>query len=272
MLRLPDSFTPGCELLEPLDEMLWFAFAGHQLLVIEADIPTLPGGAEPPLLDREPLRQVYMGEWSGRPCMALELAETEAPPGMAWQGLRRLWGQLDDDLLGLAGQASQLLEWDRGNRYCGCCASPTERRGDERARHCPQCGARHYPRLAPAVMVRITRSEEILLAHSPRFAPNIYSVLAGFVEPGESIEQTARREVREEVGLEIANLRYFTSQSWPFPHSLMIAFTADYAGGQIVLNDPEIDAADWFTRDRLPGIPQTMSIARALIDDWLHAP
>lgn len=280
MLRLPDRFIPGFEPPEALDDALWFVFAGHHLLVIEADHaaapgattpgPRVPGSAEPPLSDREPLRQVYMGRWNGRHCMALELAECAPPPGMAWHGLRRLWGWLDDELLGLAGQASQLIEWDRGNCFCGRCGTPTNRRCNERARHCPRCGTRHYPRHAPAVMVRITRGEDILLARSPRFAPGVYSVLAGFVDPGETIEQAAHREVMEEVGLRIAGLRYFTSQSWPFPHSLMIGFTADYAGGEIVLDDPEIEAADWFTRDRLPGLPATMSIARALIDDWLR--
>ncbi|MDX1604875.1 MAG: NAD(+) diphosphatase [Candidatus Competibacterales bacterium] len=270
MLQLPSGFVPAFAEPAELDRALWFVFLGHHLLVIEdngrAHVPT---GPIPPLATAEPLRRLSMGHWNGRPCLALELPETLAPPpGMACHGLRRLWGLLDDTELGLAGQASQLLEWDRGNQFCGRCATPTTRRDHERARHCPRCGISHYPRHAPAVMVRITRGDEILLARSPRFAPGVYSVLAGFVDPGESIEQAAHREVFEEVGLTITNLRYLTSQSWPFPHSLMIGFAADWAGGEIVLEDPEIEAASWYTRDDLPGLPGSMSIARTLIEDW----
>jgi NAD+ diphosphatase len=121
-------------------------------------------------------------------------------------------------------------------------------------------------------MVRITRGDEILMARSPRFPPGMYSVLAGFVDPGETLEQTMHREVMEEVGLKIKNLQYFTSQSWPFPHSLMIAFSADYAGGEIRLEDPEIEEAAWFSRDNMPKIPSTISIARKMVDDYLNNP
>lgn len=271
MLRLPDGFVPGFELPAPSDRTLWFVFAGHHLLVIDGERAGIPQGSQPPLAEITPLRRLFMGSWSGRPCVALELPETPAPAGLAWHGLRRLWGVLDEALLGLAGQAGQLVEWDRGNQFCGRCGTPTLRRDSERARHCPRCEINHYPRHAPAVMVRITRGDAILLARSPRFAPGIYSVLAGFVDPGESIEQAAHREVLEEVGLEITNLRYCTSQSWPFPHSLMIGFSADYAGGEILLEDPEIEDAGWYTHDNLPGLPMTMSIARALIENWLAA-
>ena len=270
MLQLPSGFVPAFAEPAELDRVLWFVFLGHHLLVIEDDgRARVPTGPIPPLATAEPLRRLAMGHWNGRPCLALELPETLAPPpGMACHGLRRLWGLLDETELGLAAQASQLLEWDRGNRFCGRCATPTTRRAHERARHCPRCGISHYPRHAPAVMVRITRGDEILLARSPRFAPGIYSVLAGFVDPGESIEQAAHREVLEEVGLTITRLRYLTSQSWPFPHSLMIGFAADWAGGEIVLEDPEIEAAGWYIRDELPSLPSPMSIARTLIEDW----
>ena len=131
---------------------------------------------------------------------------------------------------------------------------------------CPACGLLAYPRLSPAIMVLVRDGERLLLARSPRFKPGVYSALAGFVEPGETLEQCAVREVREEVGIEIANLRYFASQPWPFPNSLMIAFFADYAGGDLRLDPTEIEAAEWFTPDRLPLLPEPISISRRLID------
>jgi len=272
MLLLPDNFTPGFAGPESLTgSAWWFVYAGDRLLVqIQGQHSHVPVGPMPPTLPIEPLRQLYMGRYASHHCYALEVpADTVAPEGLAFKGLRGLWGNLAENALGLAGKALQLVDWDRCHQFCGRCAQATILRTNERAKHCPACGLNHYPRLAPAVMVRICRGNEILLARSPRFVPGMYSVLAGFVDPGESIEQAAHREIMEEVGLKINNLRYFTSQSWPFPHSLMIAFTADYASGEIILEDPEIEDAGWYRRDNLPGLPISMSIARALIDDWL---
>ncbi len=258
MLRLPDAFVPGFQRPDPLPETTrWFIFAGHRLLAqLEADHAVVPVAGCWPLADTMPLRQIYMGDYAGAPCIAAAIAEAaDDSPRQQWHGLRSLWGVLEDAELGLASQASQLLGWDRDHRFCGRCGGATAPRTNERARYCPNCHLSHYPRHAPAVMVRITRGDRILLARSPRFAPGMYSVLAGFVEAGESIEQAAHREVLEEVGLTIANLQYFTSQSWPFPHSLMIAFSADYRAGDIVLEDPEIEDAGWYRRDQLPGLP-----------------
>jgi NAD+ diphosphatase len=126
-----------------------------------------------------------------------------------------------------------------------------------------------YPRLSPVVMVRVLHEGRILLARAPRFAPGVYSVLAGFVEAGETLEQAIHREVAEEVGIQVRNLRYFASQSWPFPHSLMIAFTADYAGGELQVDGREILDARWFTPNGMPGLPSPMSMAWRLIQDYL---
>jgi NAD+ diphosphatase len=136
----------------------------------------------------------------------------------------------------------------------------------ERARQCPSCGQTHYPRIAPAVMALVRKGDELLLARSPHFPAGMHSALAGFVEAGESLEQCVHREVKEEVGLEVTNLRYFSSQPWPFPHSLMIAFNCDYAGGEITPEPGEIEAAAWFWIDDLPVLPNRISIARRLID------
>lgn len=273
MLLLPDAFTPGLQRPESLPSATrWFIFRGHRLLVLHhSGKPQVPLADSWPLSGSVALRQIYMGNYAGAPCIAAAISEpADIPPQHSLEGLRALWGVLDEANLGLAGQASQLLGWDRDHRYCGRCGGPTAPRTTERARYCPNCGLSHYPRHAPAVMVRITREDQILLARSPRFAPGMYSVLAGFVDAGETIEQAAHREVQEEVGLRIDNLHYFTSQSWPFPHSLMIAFSADYARGDITLDDPEIEDAGWYHHSQLPGLPGKMSIARALIDDWLE--
>jgi NAD+ diphosphatase len=190
---------------------------------------------------------------------------------MQLSGLRALFGAIDESLFALAGRAFQIVDWDRSHQFCGRCGTPTKHRLNERARECPSCGQVHYPRIAPAVMALVRRGDELLLARSPHFPPGMYSALAGFVEPGETLEQTLAREVREEVGIEITNPRYFASQPWPFPHSLMIAFYADYAGGEITPDPSEIEAADWFTADRLPqALPGKISISRRLIDSALQ--
>jgi NAD+ diphosphatase len=194
-------------------------------------------------------------------------ADTLAPTGTRWTGLRALFGGMADESVALAGRAAQLLEWDRSHRYCGVCATPTVRDAHERARRCPSCGLSAYPRISPAMMCLVTRGQEILLARNVNFPPGRYSALAGFVEAGETIEETISREVREEVAIEVTEPKYFASQSWPFPHSLMIAFTAEYAGGELTPNGHEIAEAAWFGVDDLPQLPPRVSIARALIDD-----
>jgi NAD+ diphosphatase len=185
---------------------------------------------------------------------------------MAWVGLRRLFGQIDELDYALAGRAIQIMEWDRTHQFCGVCATPTVARPQERVRACPACGHLVYPRLAPAVMMLVRRGRELLLGRSPHFQPGVYSALAGFVDPGETLEACVAREVMEEVGVTVRNLRYFGSQSWPFPHSLMIAFFADYAGGDIVPQPDEIEDAQWFDIDALPDLPMAISISRRLID------
>jgi NAD+ diphosphatase len=189
---------------------------------------------------------------------------------MKWSGLRALFGALDDTVFALAGRAFQIMDWDRSHQFCGRCGTPTRLKEGERSRQCPSCGQLHYPRIAPAIMALIRRGPEFLLARSPHFPPGMYSALAGFSEPGETLEQTLVREVREEVGIEVANIRYFASQPWPFPHSLMIAFHCDHAGGEITPDPAEIEAADWFAVDRLPqALPSPISISRRLIDATL---
>jgi NAD+ diphosphatase len=208
-----------------------------------------------------------MGELRGRSCFAVDLPEgTAVPRGMAFEGLRKIYGRMDEELFWLAARAVQIVDWDRTHQFCGRCGVPLKPRETERAKECPKCGLLHFPRLAPAVIVLVERGNQLLMARSRHFAPGVYSVLAGFVEPGETLEEAAEREVFEEAGIRIKDVRYFGSQPWPFPHSLMIGFTAQYAGGEIRINDGELEDAGWFTVDRLPGQPGKISIARKLIE------
>lgn len=244
----------------------WFVFRGNELLVSSAP-PVVPPRS--PRLSMLGLgRTLYLGVLAGADCLCGEAeARTEPPEGWAWQSLRGLFGVLDEALFALAGRALQLLAWDRTHQFCGACGTPTQPRTSERSRECPACGLLAYPRLAPAVMCLARRgSREILLARSPHFAQGMYSALAGFVEPGETLEQCVEREVLEEVGVRVRNLRYFGSQPWPFPHSLMIAFFAEHADGEIAIDRAEIEDARWFDISELPRLPAKISIARKLID------
>lgn len=269
------AIVPPGEQTEPA---YWFLFRGYRLLVHlndeEAQVPYI---VDPSQLGLTAVRQQYLGYLKNEQtiqCYSAELPEAcQAPEGMAFQGLRHLFGLLDENFFWLAGRALQIMDWDRTHQYCGRCSTPVQAQTSDRAKVCPQCGLTSYPRLSPAIIVRVTRSgergPELLLARAHRHPAGFYSVLAGFVEPGETLEACVRREIKEEVGIDVKNIRYFGSQPWPFPNSLMIAFTAEYAGGHIILEDEEIDRADWFTADALPRVPPPISIARSLIDDFV---
>ena len=168
-------------------------------------------------------------------------------------------------------RAKQLLHWHRRSLFCGQCGAHTQLNALERCKYCETCQTNFYPQTAPAIIVAIQRDEDILLARSPHFAPNLYSALAGFVEAGESCEATLAREVFEEVRLTVTNIRYFASQSWPFPNSFMLGFTADYASGEIEINPDEIEDAKWFNRHNLPPLPPPYSIARRLIEHSINS-
>jgi NAD+ diphosphatase len=257
---------------ERLEAAWWFAFQGDKILIqresTQVSIPFLVDFAE---LGLPIVRQNYIGHLDGRHCYAVELPEGITPPkGMAFEGLRRIYGRIDEDLFSVAGRAVQIVDWDRMNQFCGRCGVRTIAHSTERARECPRCGVLHFPRLAPAIIVLVERGREILLARARRFPTAMYSTIAGFVEPGETLEEAVVREVREETGISVAEIRYFGSQPWPFPHSLMIGFTARYAAGQITLGDEENVDANWFTADNLPSLPDKISIARKLIDSFLE--
>jgi NAD+ diphosphatase len=212
----------------------------------------------------------FLGMLGTEACWAVDVASGVAGPVDApLLNLRSLWGEVPDTDWTIAGRAVQLVAWARTHRFCGRCGTPTVSEPGDRALRCSACGLLAYPRLAPAVIVLVHRGDEVLLARGVRFALPMYSCLAGFVEPGETLEEAVRREVREEVGVEIDDVRYVGSQPWPFPHSLMIGFDARWAAGDIAIDPAEIVDAGWFRRDGLPMVPPPISIARKLIDRWV---
>lgn len=265
VLRTPDRFIP---LLQAQDHPFPFnlVFCGDTVLVRADDLLLHLDLAAHPLphdcrfepvglLDNQYVRATWLPTGSA------------AAPGHQWRKLRSLFGAIDDGLLAITGRASQIVEWARTHRFCGACASPTVPMAGERCLRCPQCGHHAYPRISPAMMVLIQRGDSILLARHLNSATGLFTALAGFVEAGESLEEAIHREVLEEVGLRVSDIAYFGSQPWPFPHSLMVAFTAQYAGGEIVLDATEIAQASWFgPDDAMPAMPPLgLSIAGHLI-------
>jgi NAD+ diphosphatase len=267
-------FQPG--LIPPAavpERAFWLAVRNAELLLVEDDErPQVPLAGDLVELGLEPECRHYLGTLDGVACYAADIPESGEPAeGAAFHGLRPLWSLVDEELFALAGRAVQIVEWDRTHRYCGRCGTATVRADGERAKRCAACGLLAFPRVSPAIIVRITRGDEILLARGRRWTTEVmYSVLAGFVDPGESLEECVVREVGEEVRIDVMNVRYFGSQPWPFPHSLMVGFTAEHAGGEITIDDEELIDAQWFRADALPPIPPKLSIARRLIDDYIE--
>ncbi|MFL6657191.1 MAG: NAD(+) diphosphatase [Massilia sp.] len=264
MLQTPSSFTP---LVAPQTHAhpLNFVFQGSQLLLGEtdfsfptlADLGTLGGPMQPVGMLGERYCQTT---WCER--------DTPAPAGFAWHSLRGLFfGDFDDDLAGVAARAVQIAEWARTHRYCGACSAPMSVLGHERCFKCTACGMMAYPRISPAMMVLIRKGDHVLLAMHTASPAKRFTPLAGFLEAGESIEEAVHREVFEEVGLRVNNLQYFSSQSWPFPHSLMIAFTADYVSGEIRVDESEISEARWFgPGDKWPERVKNLSVSSLIVD------
>lgn len=193
------------------------------------------------------------------------------PPQFHFKTLRGLISELSETQFDVAGRAFQLLKWDIDHQFCGRCGTVMQLFDHDKAKRCPACHLTNYPRISPAIIVAVHREDQILLSRAPHFPPNRYSVQAGFVEIGETLEQTVHRELWEEVGITVKNVRYFGSQAWAFPHSLMVAFTAEYAAGELHLDTHEVERAAWFSRtDKLPDLPPSQSIAWQLIKAWLQ--
>ncbi len=235
----------------------WFSVRAGKVLVGEE--PLMGGVAH------------FLGELDGHACWAEEIDE-KMPDDGGFLDLYSLFGRMSEPEWVMGGRAVQIVDWARNHRFCGRCGQPTEPSANDRSMMCPGCKLPAYPRLAPAIITLVTRNggEEALLARGVQFRGPMFSCLAGFVEPGESLEEALAREVLEEVGVGVTDIAYQSSQPWPFPHSLMLGFRATWTGGEIAPDPTEIAEAAWYTRDALPNIPPRISIARKLIDGWIE--
>lgn len=248
----------------------WFIFQKERLLIIK-DKNSLISSSDIHPLENHISRKYQLVEFDDYAIFCAEInSNITIPEDFESISLRKALELLGNEWYNAAVKAISIITWDRNHQYCGHCAYPTILKSPGFERHCPHCGLSFYPRISPSIIVLIHKGEQILMARSQHFPPGVYGLIAGFVEAGESIEDAVHREVKEEVGITIKNLRYFGSQAWPFPDSLMIAFNAEYAGGELDINKIEIEEAGWYDFDKLPGVPSTnISIARKLINHFV---
>jgi NAD+ diphosphatase len=250
----------------------WLVFSNNQLMLIKKDGSyRLPDFFDLPSWIYKGEKNYALGSINNANCFCIELnAQIELSEPYEWVSLKSALDLLDIKWFTVAAKASQVLLWEKNHQYCGRCSEPTIHKLDTFERSCKHCKLYFYPRISPSIIVMIKKEDKILMARKAQFPPGTYALVAGFVEPGESLEQALHREVKEEVGISVKNIRYFGSQSWPFPDSLMLAFTADHDKGEIVMEDGEFEAADWFSAENLPGFPASkVSIARKLTDSFL---
>jgi NAD+ diphosphatase len=268
LINLNTDFSAGVTPPQSFSESFHLVISDDEVLTIDGVYPWRP-------LDQDEWRWLglneveshYLGSVQGIPIFANEVdPEADNPEGYEFSTLWNFLSQVDQTVFYLIGRAKQIVEWHRDHHHCGKCGQVTSSSENDRSRKCSTCNMMFYPRLSPSIIVCVNKGEEILLARNAKARGNFYSTLAGFVEPGESIEETVHREVFEEVGIAVKNIRYFGSEPWPFPDSLMVAFTAEYASGEIRIDNAEIARAGWFSADSLPDIPPRISIARQLID------
>lgn len=268
------AFVPSMALKEDLSvPSFWFIFSGKKIIVKNDGEPvSIPFIITPADIGITTTSVSYLGTFYGNHVFATETGEkVQLPQGYSYNGLWGLFNHLEPDFFNVALKASHILDWEKNDRFCSRCGTANVMKDLERAKVCPSCGYTSYPRISPAVIVLVERDNTILLARAPRFKEELFSVLAGFSEPGETLEDTVQREIREEVGIDVTDIRYFGSQPWPFPDSLMIAFTCTYAGGEIAIDTSEILSADWYPIDQLPTIPGKISIARRMIDWFIES-
>lgn len=244
---------------------IYFLFYKEELLVKSEDnkavIPTIGD-----LNNLKIYNTQYIGSTNGQNCFCGELNEDEViPKDMYFSKLKALTHQLSDEMFWIGGRAIQIINFNNDHKFCGKCGTLTQKVDGERSKTCPKCGLINYPRISPAIIVAVVREGKLLLAHNNEAAKDLYSVVAGFVEVGETLEECVVREVREETGITVKNIKYFGNQPWPFPNSLMVAFTAEYASGEIQVDGKEIGHADWYSSTSLPVTPDSISIAKKLI-------
>lgn len=265
------DFLSAVDIISPKTEQdIYFLFCNDELLVeargVNAVIPFIKD------LEKLNLNNVqYLGSLQGKNCFCGELnEETVIPNNMYFSKIRALIGILEENMFWLAGRAIQIVNWNNHHSFCGRCGNQTEVVKGERAKECPKCGLINYPRICPAIIVAVVKDGQLLLAHNNLSPKGFYSVVAGFVEPGETFEECVAREVNEEIGIKVKNIKYFGSQPWPFPNSIMVGFTAEHAEGEINVDGIEIGHADWYKPNALPLVPASISIARKLIDWFIE--
>jgi len=249
----------------------WFVFCKTDLLLQRCSDGsyTIPLQEEPPV-ELKPWTAVHnIDPMPDAPVKTFYIDKPFVADGYEMCALRSSYYKLPQELYLKAGKCQEILYWDANTKFCGVCGAPMKMHTDI-SKRCTQCGKEVWPQLATAIIVLIHRGDEVLLVHANNFRTDFYGLVAGFVETGETLEEAVVREVREEVGLTIKNIRYFSSQPWPYPCGLMVGFHADYESGEIRLQRSELSAGGWYRRDSLPTIPEKLSIARRLIDDWLY--
>ena len=250
----------------------WFAFSADNLLVkAEESISPVPYLTDLGDLGIQPIRTQYLGTLDGRACYSAELSpQRVAPQGYEFSGLRALYSRIDEDIFLLAGRAFQIMRWDQTHQYCGQCGHPTEILKGEMAKTCPVCKFNSYPRISPVASVAVLRDDKILLIRHTGLRGRMRTIVAGFLEPGETLEECVKREVLEEVGLHVKNIKYFGSQPWPFPDSLMIGFTAEYESGEIKVDGKEVSEAAWSDVKNISDIPQRISLSGEIINWFIN--
>lgn len=255
-------------------QKFWFIFQRDRLLLMQPHTALpFPESAQLHHIQSHFIREHLLMQDDNKLIYCAELAENEPiEPEYILLPLRQALEYLGDDWFTLAAKAYSIIHWDKNHRYCGRCGQATQHRGPHFERVCTTCALTFYPRISPSIIVLIQKGDDILMARSAHFTPGVYGFIAGFVEPGESIENAVHREVMEEVGLRIKNLSYFGSQAWPFPDSLMFAFYADYESGTLQLDPHELEDAGWYHYTNLPGRPSSkLSIASKLLDHYLRS-
>lgn len=257
---------------DPSVDSYWFVFDGYKLMVSKEN-----GAFEVPMMryenhkERGITKGSYIGTFKDVPCYVGDGSNALLHEGLEFVELRGLHGVLEEDIYTVAGRALQLLTWDRDFQYCSRCGAKVEKIDLQMAKECSDCHLVNYPRISPAVITAIFKEDKILLARNKNFPGEMFSLIAGFVEAGETLEECVEREIIEEVAIKVKNIRYVGSQSWPYPHSMMVGFVADYDEGEIQVDGTEISEAYWFDRDNLPMIPAGVSIARKIIDCYIES-
>lgn len=248
----------------------WFIIQNQQYVVLTKN-NTFPSQVDIEFLESYFLRRFTLGCFNNIEYFCADIPSDIDLKDFQLVSLRQGLSLIYPEQYAMGVKAYSVIDWDRNHQFCGRCAAPTIHQSSQFERFCPVCQLSFFPRISPSIIVLIHRGDELIMARSPHFAPGVYGLIAGFVEIGESLEEAIHREVKEEVGVRIKNITYFGSQPWPFPDSLMVAFTAEYDSGEITIDNVEIEDAHWYRYDNLPGRPSMpISIASTLLDNFIQ--